>query len=260
MNPIVAALQRQARISVLIISVLIGVLLVYLSIYVQILIYLVPVEVFFVMHYLKFYRFKPRILGATVIFFIVLIAAAGIYTPAFYSSYKDVTQPFANGSNITASVTPFDQVSTSYNFSFTIAGNQSITPYYIQVIGINNHYFVNVSEQNILKGYNSNQDLVLYYHDDNITPSGIYDYYLYFGNGTNRTDIRSYGPLFSSVDTFELLLLSFSISFMLIFELIFVVGLLIARSISNSARMRNIPPKVPPAPDQPGTIDGDKVQ
>ena len=205
MNPIVAALQRQARISVLIISVLIGVLLVYLSIYVQILIYLVPVEVFFVMHYLKFYRFKPRILGATVIFFIVLIAAAGIYTPAFYSSYKDVTQPLANGSNITASVTPFDQVSTSYNFSFTIAGNQSITPYYIQVIGINNHYFVNVSEQNILKGYNSNQDLVLYYHDDNITPSGIYDYYLYFGNGTNRTDIRSYGPLFSSVDTFELL-------------------------------------------------------
>ena len=131
MNPIVAALQRQARISVLVISILIGALLVYLSLFESILIYLVPVEVFFVMHYLKFYRFKPRILGATVIFFVVLIVAAGIYTPAFYSSYKVVTRPLANGSNITASVTPFDQVSTSYNFSFAIAGNQSIGSYFI---------------------------------------------------------------------------------------------------------------------------------
>ncbi len=258
MNPIVAALQKQARISVIVVSILIGTLLVYLSLFESILIYLVPVEVFFVMHYLKFYRFKPRIIGATVIFFVIVIAAAGIYAQALYTSNGVESQSLANGSNITASVTPFNHQATSYNFSFAIAGNQSIGSYFILVKGINNHYFVNVSENNILKGYNSNHDLILYYHDDNITPSGIYEYYLYFANGT--TPVSSIGPLFSSTPVFELYLLDLTPSFMLIFELIFVVGLLIARSISNSAKMRNIPPKVPPAPDQPETIEGDNVQ
>ena len=46
MNPIVAALQRQARISVLVISILIGALLVYLSLFESILIYLAPVDVY----------------------------------------------------------------------------------------------------------------------------------------------------------------------------------------------------------------------
>ena len=258
MNPILAALQRQSRISVILVSIILGALLVYLSLFESILIYLVPVEVFFVMHYLKFYRFKPRILGGTVIFFIIVIIAAGIYAQALYTSTGVESQSLANGSNITASVTPFNHQSTSYNFTFAIAGNQSIGSYYMQVKGIDNHYFVNVSEQHILRGYNSSHDLILSYIDNNITPSGIYEYYLYFANGT--TPVSSIGPLFSSVPVFELYLLDLTPSFMLIFELIFVVGLLIARSISNSAKMRNMPPKVPPPPDQPGTIDGDKAQ
>ena len=259
MNSIVELLRRQNRLSVILISILIGVLLVYLSLFEEFLYILVPVEVFFVMHYLKFYRFKPRILGATVIFYVIVIVAAGIYGTVL-SEGGVHSESFANGSNIASSVT-FNQVSDGYNFSFTIAGNQSIGSYFLIIKGISNSYSVNVSESDISVGYNTNHDLVLSYLDDNITPSGAYVYCLDFGNLSKPSPVGPwFGPVFSFAVIFELFLIRLTISFFVLYEIIFIVGLLIARSISNSARMRNIPPKVPPVPDQPGTIDGDKVQ
>ena len=268
MNSIIELLRRQNRISVIVVSILIGTLLLYLSIFETFLYIFIPVEVFFVMHYLKFYRFKPRLLGATVIFYILVIIASGIYGPVLYSSSGVEYHAFNNGSNITAAVTPFNNVSNEYNFSFTIAGNQSIGSYYIVIVGIFNSYHrLNVSEQNITVGYNPSHDLVLSYQVNNLTTSGLYEYCLYFGkNFSKPASVNSvgpvFGPVFSAAAAFEFLILNLSIPWMLVFELIFVVGLLIARSISNSARMRNMPPKVPPPPDQPqpGTIDGDKTQ
>ena len=264
MNSIIELLRRQNRISVIVVSILIGTLLIYLSIFEPFLYIFIPVEVFFVMHYLKFYRFKPRLLGATVIFYILVIIASGIYGPALYSSSGVEYHPFNNGTNITAAVTPFNNISNEYNFSFTIAGNQSIGSYYIVIVGIFNSYHrLNLSEQNITVGYNQSHDLVLSYQVNNLTPSGLYEYCLYFGKNLSKAaSVNSYGPVFSAAAAFEFYLLNLSIPWMLLFELVFVVGLLIARSISNSAKMRNIPPKVPPPPDQPqpGTIDGDKTQ
>ncbi len=249
MSDLAKFLQSNNRIFVLIFSTLIALALIYLSLYISILIYFVPVEVFIVMHYLKMWRLIPRILGATVVFFIAVVLASVIFGYALYDSSGVSAQSLSNGSTVTASVEPFNHAATSYNFTFSIAGNQTLYSYYMIIHGVSNGYTANISESHLSKGYNSTGALVISYVATNITNTGVYEYYFYFDNGTSV--ISSVGPLFSVGAIIELYLLDLTPGFMITFELIFVVGAFIARSISNSASMRKryLNPPTPPQPD-----------
>ncbi len=241
--------QQHSTISALVFSILLALLFIYLSLFISFIIYFIPVEVFFVMHYLKVWRFKQRILGATIVFFVAVIFAAGLYAQTLYTSNGVEAQKLSNGSYVIASVDPFNHTSSSYNFSFSISGNESIHNYYLLIRGLNTNYLANISESQIGTANNSTGALILYYHDITLVPSGIYEYYLYFDNGTSV--VSSVGPIFSTTPLFELYIYDLAPPFMLTFELIFIVGLFIARSISNSARLRNnqLRPRTPPPQD-----------
>jgi hypothetical protein len=224
--------------------------LIYLSLFISFLIYLVPVGVFIVMHYLKMWRLVPRILGATVIFFVAVVLASVIFGYALFDSSGVTGQPLANGSSVIASVEPFNHESSTYNFTFSISGNQTLYTYYMNIRGISNGYYANISQAQLSTAHNATGSLVISYVANNITPTGVYEYYFYFDNGTSV--ISNVGPVFSVGAIIELYLLDLTPGFMITFELIFIVGAFIARSISNSASMRKryLNPPTPPQPDQ----------
>ena len=250
MSDLTKYMQNNNRIFVLIFSVLVALLLIYLSLYISFLIYLVPVGVFIVMHYLKMWRLVPRILGATVVFFVAVVLASVIFGYALFDSSGVTGQSLANGSNVIASVEPFNHEASTYNFTFSISGNQTLYTYYMNIKGISNGYYANISQAQLSTSHNATGALMISYVATNITPTGVYEYYLYFDNGTSV--ISNVGPVFSAGAIIELYLLDLTPGFMITFELIFVVGAFIARSISNSASMRKryLNPPPPPQPDQ----------
>ena len=250
MSDLTKYMQNNNRIFVLIFSVLVALLLIYLSLYISFLIYLVPVGVFIVMHYLKMWRLVPRILGATVVFFVAVVLASVIFGYALFDSSGVSGQSLANGSNVIASVEPFNHEASTYNFSFSVSGNQTLYTYYMNIKGVSNGYFANISQAQLSTSHNATGALLISYVANNITPTGVYEYYLYFDNGTSV--ISNVGPVFSVGAIIELYLLDLTPGFMITFELIFVVGAFIARSISNSASMRKryLNPPPPPQPDQ----------
>lgn len=250
-NNILELLQRYNRITVILISILTSLAIVYLSLFISYAIYFVPVAAFFVMHYLKFYRFLPRLLASLLISFVAILLMSGVYAQQIYSSSGVETGATGTGTNITASVTPYNHAASDYNFSFVLSGNTSLGEgYYIVVQGMENNYLANYSSE-IISINDSNGNRTLYVHDTNLPSSGVYQYSLHLANGTRLAN--SIGPVFSVYALFVPLLLGLGPSFMITFELVFVIGLFVARSFSNSMRYRN-PPKTPSAegvPEEP---------
>lgn len=242
-NSIVEILQKYNRITVILISILTSLAIVYLSLFITFAIYFIPVAAFLVMHYLKFYRFLPRLAASLVISFIAILLMSGIYANQIYTSNGVESGSTGTGLNITASVTPFNHAASDYNFSFVLSGNTSIGEgYYIVIQGMENSYSANYSSE-IVSINDSNGNRTLYVHDTNLPSSGVYGYSLHLANGTRL--VNSIGPVFSVYALFVPLLLSLGPSFLITFELVFLVGLFVARSFSNSMRYRN-PPKTPP--------------
>ena len=258
MSDLTKYMQNNNRIFVLIFSVLVALLLIYLSLYIPVLIYFVPVGVFIVMHYLKMWRLVPRILGATAVFFVAVVLTSVIFGYVLFDSSGVVDQSLPNGSNVIASVEPFNHEASTYNFTFSISGNQTLYTYYVNIRGVFNGYYANISQAQLSTSHNATGALMISYVATNITPTGLYEYCLYFDNGTSV--IGNNGPVFSVGASIEFLLLKLTPGVMITFELIFVVGAFIARSISNSASMRKryLNPPPPPSPPQPDQVlEGD---
>ena len=258
MSDLTKYMQNNNRIFVLIFSVLVALLLIYLSLYIPVLIYFVPVGVFIVMHYLKMWRLVPRILGATAVFFVAVVLTSVIFGYVLFDSSGVVDQSLPNGSNVIASVEPFNHEASTYNFTFSISGNQTLYTYYVNIRGVFNGYYANISQAQLSTSHNATGALMISYVATNSTPTGLYEYCLYFDNGTSV--IGNNGPVFSVGASIEFLLLKLTPGVMITFELIFVVGAFIARSISNSASMRKryLNPPPPPSPPQPDQVlEGD---
>ena len=228
---------KNNRVTAPIISIIASVILIYASLFIsEILLFMVPVAVFIVMHYTKMYGIKTRILGSLMIFIIVAILAAAIFSDNVYSYQQLPISSTSSFSTITTYVTPFSGVNRDYNFTMVLNTTSPVDLSNIHPVlnitnGATNLVYHGSQIRNISKSPN---DYVFYYNSDNLS-AGIYTYNfslnssLYISNG--QGPINTYETTY-----FEDNIPSYVISDLIIFELIFLIGVFLARSISNSRR------------------------
>ena len=220
------------------------------------LMFLVPVVTFVTFHYTGLYRLRLRLLGGTIVFIIVAFLATGLLTNAVYHAHPTYQTYFTNGTsamgNVTATVTPYSGQSPSYVYHIYITPNGSLD---FNTVELNIHQLggvtINVQYaqmQNTTFPLNNTVELTYTLTNPG---AGIYSYNLTAQkNGTIYTPEIS-GPLntpFFSVYVY--ILPTYAIYYLIIFELIFVVGVFIARSFSSSRRYSQQPPHPPKGPPE----------
>ncbi len=234
------------------ISIVLSALIVAASLYssVPYLYMAVPVVTFFIFYSLHIHKIKPRILGSLVVFIVTAIIAAAIFSGILYSaSGQSQVQYLENGSAISTSVTPYRGPSASYNFSFSITGNTSFTSYSMVVRDLTDSSVkqIFIPQNRFNSSMSSNGTLNLYIHLNNITKKGIYGYYLFLNNNTTLY-ASNLGPLITSYENvFSAEILDFVQGYLIVFELIFLVGIFLGRSLSHSllyGRRIKPPPRI----------------
>jgi hypothetical protein len=227
---------KNNRVTAPIISIIASVILIYASLFISsILFFMVPVAVFIVMHYTKMYRIKTRILGSLMIFIIVAILAAAIFSDYGYSHQQPPSSTSSFGT-ITTYVTPFSGVNRDYNFTMVVNASSPLNiGEFDPTINITNgvtHLVIHQSQINHIN--KSTRDYVFYYNSDNLS-AGIYAYNFSLNSSLYISNVL--GPINTYETTyFEDSILGYVISDLIIFELIFLIGVFLARSISNSRR------------------------
>lgn len=227
---------RYNRILAPIVAVLLGALLLYAALFISDLEFLVPVEVFFVFHFFRIYRIKTRIIASLLVFLVIAIIGSAMYTQITYSySGAAPVDHLSNGTNVSTTITPYHGPSPSYNLTYFVYGNTTLTDYWINVTSETGSASpIHLTENDIKVIHNANGTLNLYVVLNNITSSGLYEYILYLSNSTYF--VPNLGPIVASwSDLFAYEMISYIPGFIIIFELIFLVGVFIGRSLSRRA-------------------------
>ena len=242
------------------ISIVIAVLIVYLSFYIsEIIVFIIPVETFFVFHYLRIYKITTRLIAGVFIFIVAALAFSAIYANDAYHStptYSETITPY----NLTyvSNVTPFSHTGPGQTFLFTVRvydQNATYVPEYntsvANVLGPNG-YLDTIKFDSMTETLYANHSAQFTFKLSGLK-SGVYDYnysvemngsmvYMFSGNYFS-------GPINTGVpQLFVDVIPTYVISYLVYFELIFAVGVFIGRSIGNSRRMSQPPQnKNPPA-------------
>lgn len=231
------------RVTAPLLSLLFSMIIVMISLVVELAIYAIPVAVFFTFHYTKIFRIRTRVFGSLLVFLLVAILATAIFAQIVYTSSPTVEKTSSDGTTLTASVLPFAGVHDQFNFSVTVSTGTSMN-YSSTLLTINTRGSAqNISFNQMKTFVNSNGDTVIYYNEYNL-PAGLY-YYNFTLHSSNGTMIST-GPINGPINSSELtlytsLLPSFVIEYIIYFELIFGMGLLLGRSLSHSRRFE--PPR-----------------
>lgn len=209
------------------------------------LMFLVPVVTFFTFHYTGLYKLRLRLLASVIVFIVIAFLATGLLSSAVYSAHPTYQTQFSDGSNVTASVTPYSGNSPYYVYHAYITPNGSFDfgtlSLNIQKTG-GGLTIVDYSHMQVVGFANGTKEIT---YNETSLGSGIFSYNFTAqknGTGTIYTPEIS-GPLNTSFFTVYLYILpTYAIYYVIIFELIFIVGAFIARSFSNSRRYGGSPP------------------
>ncbi len=228
-----------------VLAVIFSVLASLLAIYtVSVLIFiLVPAVTFFTFHYTKLYKMKLRLLGSLIVFIVVMLITVGMLTSIVYYSQPTYKTQFLNsngnetGSTILASVTPYSGTSQSFTFNFYIVPNGTFdyNSLNLNIKEVNGQLTTVHYSQMHAQTFTGNLTERLTYTTS--LPAGLYSYNLTTNtNGTLSTPSIS-GPLNSSfLVVYEYLLPTYAVFYTIIFELVFLIGIFVGRSVSNSRR------------------------
>ena len=216
---------------------------------------LVPAVTFFTFHYTKLYKMKLRLLGGLIVFIVVVFITAGLATNIIYHAEPTYQTQFYNsngnqtGTVVLASVSPFAGTSSSYNFQIYIKPNGTFdyksVSLNIQELGGKTtvvHY-----SQMANTTYPGNNTIRLTYTTS--LANGIYQYNLTAqSNGSLHTPSIN-GPFNTSPFSYYTYVLPvYAIYYTILYEMVFLAGVFIARSLSRSRRYN--PPQPPQAGDQ----------
>lgn len=263
MSWITDLLLSYRRFTAPVIAVLVGVPIIYLSMLVPSLgdiIFVIPVETYFVFHFLKIYKIKVKLLAGVIVFLALAMIASGIAS-ASISSYGGNTgkETMTDGTIIQTAVTPYHGSYQTYNYSFMVKSNTSISPFWLNISSVTQRSFnLVVNESSFHQVTYSNGTILYYAHVTGFSKDGWYQYILQNStykttNGTVYYIIYNTGPLvnFGSTTLYSYELVLYAEGYLILFTLIFLVGIFLGRSLSNSARYsRRSPPTPPEEPPQ----------
>ena len=207
------------------------------------LMFLVPVVTFFAFHYTRLYRIKLRLLGGTIVFLVVAIVSTGLLTHVIYNSQPTYHAVFTDGSTANTSVSPYSGSSSQYTYSILIVPNGTFD-YNSLVLNIRDSGGAAVASIHYKDMQNQtfagNNTELLTYTYSGITNPGIYTYNLtVLKNGNLSSTVPISGPLNTSeLNVFSQLVVTYVVYDMFLYEIIFIAGIFIGRSIGNSRRYR----------------------
>ena len=208
-----------------------------------IVLFLPPVVTFFTMHYTGFYRLKLRLLASPLVFLVVLMISVVVLSHSYYTIDHPVSVQLNDGTNIYASVTPFKGTATSYNFTMYVSNSSDISNFTttLQIFGPSTNITMTYSE---LGHYVASNGTLVVYHNvpANNFPNGVFGYTYAINNG--YANVSGNGPVRGG----ELVLTAaimpgFVLPYFIYYELLFLLGVFIARSISHSRSYDPVPPK-----------------
>jgi hypothetical protein len=206
---------------------------------------LVPAVTFFTFHFTKFYKLKLRLLASLIVFIVVVFITAGLATNIVYQAHPTYETQLLNvngnltGNIVLASVTPYTGSSSSYTFQFYITPNGTLNynsiNLNIQLLGGGTK--VVQYKQMTNSTFSGNNTVELTYS----TPlsTGIYTYNLTAQSNISLHTPDINGPFSVSPFTFYVdILPTYALYYTIIYELVFLVGVFIARSMTSSRRYR----------------------
>lgn len=235
-------LIQNNRVTAPLLALLLSVLVTFGAIYILgELMFLVPVVTFFAFHYTGLYKFVPRLLGGTIVFLIVALVSTGLLTHALYTSEPTYHAVFNDGTTANTSVSPYSGSSSQYTYSMFIVPNGTFnySSLELNIIGQNGFSasipYSSMNHQN----FTGNNSELLTYTFTGISSTGIYTYNLTAQKNGTISTVAISGPLNTSeLNVFSQLAVTYTIYYMLVYEIIYFAGLFIARSIGNSRRYR----------------------
>ncbi|MFG1518947.1 MAG: hypothetical protein AAE977_00520 [Thermoplasmataceae archaeon] len=230
---------------------------------------IIPIIVFAVMHYLGPWRVKRRILIGFLIFIVLAIFVSYSVTESVYNyeghfpsaTLKDgkyIDNAFTNSTTVNVSLSPYSGVHDSYNFSFLVSNNITFSSYGLIINSeIPNHpLFMNLTEKDMHYVKESSHQALIYYDATTLSEGSIYNFTFYIGAFNesyatepvgNHTLLQFIpGPYVSYAETFYVSFATYFAPYMILYNLIFITGTFVARSISNSRRYQKPPVSQPP--------------
>ncbi len=217
-------LRKHNRIFIPVFGILFSVLVFYLALLnpdLLLLIFLIPVVIFLLMHYLNMYKFKPRFFGGIVVLFVALIIVSGVYSNLLYTSNGIESENVGNTSIETA-ITPYSGIHSNYNITIITNYTGALS---------SSHLRITSSGYNKTIGYSSlhpeikNNKTYMYYNAKNL-PTGLYVVnYTISKNITMEVE----GPIkVSGFTLFEYYIYAIAFKYMLSIGALYIAGISIA--------------------------------
>lgn len=248
---VVALLKKYKYVSVPAISLLASSLFFYLMIITsgytseaELVLLLPPLITFVTMHYLDLYATKTRLIVGVLVLIILAPVACMAYSNVIYNDLGSNSGTLNGGYNVTSSVNPVNGVSDSYNFSLLVSTNTSgISSFGLQVRPIYSSAFTYNLSYNLTTGKGSpllhyahvGSKLVVYFPNATLSPNA-YNYSFYINNPNNM--ISNLGAVAYPSALYTAVISEFVISYIILFNLFFIAGVFVARSISHSRSFR----------------------
>lgn len=251
---LVDQMKQNPRLWASVLSVIISSLIIYIVFYIVyyvsgtylIALIAIPAVVFTIMHYLGLYGVKKRVIHGFFIFIVLSIVVVLSTTQIIYNYNGQFNGiELGNGTAVDASVTPYSGIHPSYNFSFDIHNNVSFSTYGLSISSLTSQTFSTISvNQTQMHSISINSTHRLIYYESASLPQGMYEFTFYINNSSNLNDtFTGTGPITSINSLMEIQFLSLFISYMILFNLVFITGTFVAKSIENSRARAKMPPR-----------------
>jgi len=196
------------------------------------LIFVIPVVIFLLMHYLNMYKFKPRFFGGIAILLIALIIVSGMYSNSVYTS-SGIEKENIDNKLIETIITPYSGIHDNYNITvITNITGSALDPSYLRIFS--STYNKTMDYNNLSHKIIDNKTYI-YYNAKNLSP-GLYD----VNFTVNKTiTMESLGPVdVSSLTFYEYYVYAIAIKYMSYIGILYIIGIVIAHFFNKNKAIK----------------------